>query len=97
MIVDQVFRYYEPEKTKSTSIVPNFIELMGASSGRGVKALSQCYISSSNKNIEVKASDSNELSATVQNGRSLTSQRGYIFVFSDELRTKLLGACKIEI
>ena len=38
-----------------------------------------------------------DLLAVVQNGPSLSVQRGYVFVYSDELRSKLLGACKIEI
>ena len=35
--------------------------------------------------------------AIIKNGPSMTVEKGYVFIFSDELKSKLLGACKIEI
>jgi len=39
----------------------------------------------------------NNLTATVENGKSLTTQKGYIYVYSDNYQSKLLGACRVEV
>lgn len=97
MIIDQVFRYYEAEKTTSISLVPNFVEHVGASAGREVPPLNQCTIRSSNPKIKVEVTASNDLHAMVENGKSLTLQRGYVYVYSDDYESKLLGACRLEV
>lgn len=96
MVIDQVFRYYEPQNTTSTSHLPNFIESAAATTGREVKPLNQCTIVCSNPNIRV-ASSGDYIDATVENKKSLSVQRGCIFVYSDSYREKLLGACRIEV
>lgn len=96
MVIDQVFRYYEPQNTTSTSRVPNFVESAAATTGREVKALSQCTIICSNPNLRVESSG-DYLNATVENKKSLSVQRGCIYVYADSYREKLLGACRIEV
>lgn len=97
MIIDQIFRYYEPQGTTSTSHVPNFVEYAGATAGRDVKPLNQCTIMSSNPKIKIEVTAANSLVAIVENGKSLSVQRGYIYVYSDDYKDKLLGACRVDV
>lgn len=97
MICDQVFRYYEPAGTKSSTIVTNFIQPVATEGANAAPHLDQCQIMSSNPKINVKITPDDELEVSVKNGKSMTCQRSLIFIYADEFRSKLLGAAKVEI
>jgi len=94
MLCDQIFRYYEPENTKSVTKIPNFLKYDGVGE---LLPLNLCKIKCSNSAISVLAINDSQLQTTVTNGLSRTMQKGFIFIYQDEYLTKLLGVCCVEI
>lgn len=84
MIYDQVFRYYEPQKTKSISQIPNFLQFQASASGREIVPLSQCKIVCSNRKIKIETTPDDNLTALVENGRSMTVVKGFVYIYKDD-------------
>ena len=90
MIQDQVFRYYEPERKRSASIIPKFVP--------NKVPLYLCTTVCTNKKIKIESTGEESFQAVVdKNGPATTSEKGYVFIYHDRYKSNLIGACKIEI
>ena len=67
MVYDQVFRYYEPQKTKSKTVITNFVSPVDSAS---IPPLKDCMIACSNKDFELLITPDNEIEASLKNGAS---------------------------
>lgn len=99
MHCDQTFRYYEPEKSSTDIIVPNFLKYSGVGK---LQRLNLCKIKCSNKNFSVAASvsavdSSDQLRATVKSLEAGSVQKGFVFIYGDDFCSELRGVCCIEV
>jgi len=57
-----------------------------------------CVTVCSNRDMRIEQHPHDDaLTAVIKNGNSMTTQKGFIFVYQNHFRDSLLGACKIEI
>ena len=89
-----MFRYQEPEKTKSKTVITNFIMPIERDN---VPPLKHCQIECNNKEFELKTTTDNEIEATVKNELSQSKKSAMIYVYADKYLSQCLGAAKVEI
>ena len=89
MQLDQVFRYYEPEKKRCVVRVPNFMP--------GKEDLGSVVVHCTNPKIKIEAKD-NEFHAVVEElGPAKTLELAYVFIYRDKQMMQLIGSCRVEI
>lgn len=87
-LCDHMFRYYEPQSTKTYVKIPKFLPF----------SISGMYVRTSNREIKADINhQESEIFLLCQTERAPKKTSTYVYLYQDQYSSLLLASCQVEI